>query len=44
MAEIENFAEAGLAFIAADHGGFGLDTARDHEIESLGVAIRQRLD
>ena len=44
MAEIEDFAQAGFAFIAAYHFRLGLDAARDHEIESLGVAIRERLE
>src|SRR6266702_4083699 len=44
MAEIEDFAQPGFAFIAADHFSLGLNAARDHEIESFGVAIRERLE
>jgi hypothetical protein len=38
VAEIEDFAEAGFAFIAADDAGFDLDIARDELAECRAIA------
>jgi len=44
MAEVEDFAEAGFAFVAADDGGFGGDAARDDEVERGRVAAKESVE